>query len=379
MNAAVCSGYDLDEILSQIDHHIESGLRPSLAIVFCSPVQDSPSLCTALLDRGLSVVGATTAGEIAGAEVLEGGCTVMLWASDLDHTLVWGEARADGESMEAVAERLGRAAADRFADPVVFVFASGLATDGESVVRGLERGAGGTVPLYGGLAADDMRVVETRVFADGSTYSDGIAALVLDRSRYHVEGLVSSGWEGVGIAKTVTRSEGNVVYELDGECVLDVYSQYFDLGDLRSGDVNVTLEIGVQYPLSVGRDDGTTVIRAPLMADPEAGSLIFAGGVPEGARVRFCIPPSLDIVQSVMEEAGVLRTRSPEADAVVLVSCKARHTALGPIMQDEIEGLHEVWDAPMAGYFSYGEIGGPAGACDFHNETCTLVTVRERA
>ncbi len=38
----------------------------------------------------------------------------------------------------------------------------------------------------------------------------------------------------------------------------------------------------------------------------------------------------------------------------------------------------DVWGAPMAGYFSYGEIGGPtSGSCDFHNETCMLLAVRE--
>ena len=379
METQVCSGYSLDDVLSQIDTQTEAGLRPTLALTFCAPDQDASALGAALGERGLSVVGATTAGEIAGGTILEGGCTVMLWEAAPDRFDVWSEERRADDTMEAVAQRLGEAAIQRFAEPVVIVFASGLATDGQTVVQGLERGAGRPVPLYGGLAGDDMRMVETNVLADGQVLSDGLAALILDGSRYRVEGLATSGWQPVGVAKEVTRSEGNVVYELDGAPVLDVYSQYFDLGDLRDSNVSIVMDIGVQYPLLVERDQGRSVIRAPLFSDPDAGSLVFAGGVPQGSRVRFCIPPSLDVVDRVVEEVETLYDRAPDADAVLLVSCKARHSALGPLAEDEVHSLNEVWGVPMAGYFSYGEIGGATGECDFHNETCMLVTVREVA
>jgi hypothetical protein len=46
-------------------------------------------------------------------------------------------------------------------------------------------------------------------------------------------------------------------------------------------------------------------------------------------------------------------------------------------MEDEIRGIFEYWDKPMIGFFSYGEIGATEGAqCDFHNETCTLVSLK---
>jgi hypothetical protein len=45
---------------------------------------------------------------------------------------------------------------------------------------------------------------------------------------------------------------------------------------------------------------------------------------------------------------------------------------------DEVQELHNMWNAPMAGYFSYGEIGARnPSECDFHTETCTLVVLRE--
>ena len=378
MTTHLANGPTPAAILPSVDAALDSGA--TLALAFCSPAHDLDALRQSLAERGLDVVGVTTAGEIAGPEIVEGGVSVQLWNAAPGTFAVWSGTRADGETAEDVAARLGRAAVERFADPVVVAFASGVTTDGEAVVRGVRAGAGREVPLFGGLAGDDLRMIETRVASSHETSSDGVVGLILDGARYDVAGLATSGWQAVGIEKTVTRSAGNVVFELDGESVLDVYRDYFDLDDLGTNGSGVVTGLGVQFPLSVRREDGTSVIRAPLVSDPETEGLVFAGAVPEGGRVRFCVPPSLDAVERVLDEAAAFRDRSPVPDAVLLVSCKARHTAFGPIAEDEVAGLAAVWDAPLAGYFSYGEIGSQAGGvADFHNETCSLVTVRERA
>lgn len=380
MTPLVRSGLDADTVLEQIDADREGGFGPTLAVVFASADHDLDALRAALTARGLDVVGATTAGEIADATILDRGIAVMLWDAAPGSYAVWAGARTPDEATEAVAARLGADAAARFERPVVVAFASGVSTDGEAVVRGALAGAGRPIQLHGGLAGDDFQMVETTVFTGEAALSDGVVALILDGDRYHVEGLATGGWQPVGVEKTVTRSTGNVVFELDGESALDVYADYFAMSDLRSSPQSIAMELGVQYPLSVQRDDGTVVIRAPLLSDPETNGLVFAGAVPQGARVRFCVPPSLDIVDRVVEEAGTLRDQLPNADAVLLVSCKARHLALGPIAEDEVEGLAGLWNAPLAGFFSYGEIGAQAsGACDFHNETCSLIVVRERS
>ena len=381
MTPRLLAGPDAAQVLDRLDRErADDGVQATLALVFCSCDHDVEALRAALVARGLAVVGATSAGEIAGAAILDGGIAVMLWDAAPGSFAVWSGAPGPGGTMEATARRLGTAAAERFAHPVVLAFASGVTTDGEAVVRGIQAGAGRAFPLFGGLAGDDLRMVETRVVSTDGVFSEGLVGLVLDGDRYHVEGIATGGWQAVGVEKQVTRSAANVVYEIDGEPVLDVYGDYFGLGDLAAETTSIAMDLGVQYPLSVQRADGTAVIRAPLLSDPETGGLVFAGAVAEGAQVRFCVPPSLDIVERVVADAAALRARLPEADAVLLVSCKARHTALGPLAEDEVEGLAALWRAPLVGYFSYGEIGAlGAGACDFHNETCSVVAVRERA
>jgi len=69
----------------------------------------------------------------------------------------------------------------------------------------------------------------------------------------------------------------------------------------------------------------------------------------------------------------------PQADAMILFSCKARHIAFGPLIVREIQGLKDIWNVPMAGCFSYGEFGkARRGKQEFHNITCCWVVLKEK-
>jgi len=67
-------------------------------------------------------------------------------------------------------------------------------------------------------------------------------------------------------------------------------------------------------------------------------------------------------------------------DAMIMFSCQGREIAFGPYMSDEIERLRKMWNAPMIGLFSFGEIGrGADGSYDFYNMTVSLALLKENA
>jgi hypothetical protein len=52
---------------------------------------------------------------------------------------------------------------------------------------------------------------------------------------------------------------------------------------------------------------------------------------------------------------------------------------LGPLIEQENEGLHKIWNAPMAGFFTYGEYGnGLDNKYKFHSTTCSWVALKEK-
>jgi hypothetical protein len=379
MKTHVCTGQDVSGLFHEVDAQLAAGLRPTLAVVFSSVALHLHELGREFTRRDIDVVGVTTAGEIANARLLEEACVALLLEADRSAFFVSLQAVHNGETVAPLARELGRRAAATFGNPIVIAFVSGVRTDGEPVVPGVHAGAGRPIPLFGGMAGDDMTMKNTYVFSGDQISEEGLVGLVLDGDRYDVEGIAANGWQPVGVEKTVTSSAGNVVYTIDGEPALDLYRTYLDIphSDPDERPAGPVVVLGVQYPLSVRRDNGTSVVRAPLFYGPDK-SLIFAGSVPQGAKVKFCIPPSLDIVERVVAEAAAVRESIPDADALILVSCKARHMALGPLAEDEISELYKIWGAPMAGYLSYGEIGArEPHHCDFHTDTCTLVVLKE--
>ncbi len=345
---------------------------PTLAIVFASVAHDLAEVGRVFREAGIDVFGASSSGEIvvggAGESIREQ-CIVAL-VLDLDRS-AYGVRLFEAESrgwheLGAAAGRWARASFDR--GPIL-IMATGLTSDGEQIVRGVQREAGAETPIFGGLAGDDFRLTLTYVFSGRKVSSEGVVALAFDGDRVALDGVASSGWVAVGAEKTVTSSEGNVVHTIDGVPALDVYKDYLGL----SSDTDLII---AEYPLQLQRD-GYTVLRAALTAAPGSRSLVYGGTVPEGAKVRFSCSPGVAIIEHALEEIRALRQRAPTADALILFSCKARHMALGPLAEDEVEPIQRLWNAPMVGFYTYGEIGRSAqGATDFHNETCVLVALR---
>ncbi|MFK7936266.1 MAG: FIST C-terminal domain-containing protein, partial [Saprospiraceae bacterium] len=120
-------------------------------------------------------------------------------------------------------------------------------------------------------------------------------------------------------------------------------------------------------------------LRSPLISNETDRSLMLAGGVQTGDQFRFSISPGLEVVDQTIAAFQDLKDQISEADALLLFSCKGRHAALGPMIEDEVKGIYDHWQQPMIGFFSYGEIGADhSGKCDFHNETCSLIVLREK-
>jgi small ligand-binding sensory domain FIST len=108
-------------------------------------------------------------------------------------------------------------------------------------------------------------------------------------------------------------------------------------------------------------------------------SITYSGTVPEGAKVRFSMPPGSEIIDYAIEQMTEFNQQIPISDAVVLFSCKGRHIALGQMVEYEISSIRKLWNVPLVGFFTFGEIGPvPQGRCDFHGYTLVPVLIYEK-
>jgi hypothetical protein len=192
---------------------------------------------------------------------------------------------------------------------------------------------------------------------------------------------------GIKLTKTVTKSSGNIVYTIDDKPALDLVMKYLGLEiDLETGN-DVVTNIGAYYPLQLERENAVPVMRTAMMGNKEDRSLICAGNIPQGAKVRFSLPPDFDVIDKVVSECTELKDEQLQtADAVIMFSCISRYLSFGVMTKEEIQRVSDVWNAPMVGFFTYGEYGkslsagkaGKKGKHEFHNNTCCVVALKEK-
>lgn len=323
-------------------------------------------------------LGCSTAGDIFGTEVSDD--SLVVTAIRFERTRIQAcQTHIDGPGDSfAAGERLGSALAQE--DLVhVFLLSDGLNVNGSELVKGITGRLPSNVTVTGGLSGDGPRFKETLVIAGGEAMPSTVAVVGLYGPGLSVGFGSLGGWDAFGPERRITRSAGNVLYELDGRSALELYKTY--LGPYAK-DLPAS---GLLFPLSIRTErDQTPIVRTILAVDEEEQSMTFAGDVPMGTYARFMKANFDRLIDGAM---GAART-SHEAigaapcELAILVSCVGRKLALGQRIEEEVEGVREVLgDGPvLAGFYSYGEISPfvPSARCELHNQTMTITTLRER-
>ena len=379
MQAKSIKGQSPEEIKDVLQQSITDSFKPTLAIVFLSVKQDIDAVVSILHKEGIRVFGATTSGEFINSEIQEGSIAVMLLDINPNYFKVAFYDKGENSTHE-IARQLGTEGKNTFSHPA-FIIASGwLQTDGEEIIKGIEEGFENEVTIFGGMAGDDLQLREPVVFTYDKKSTTGIVALIIDEEKIHVEGIATCGWKPIGITKTVTKSSGNIVYTIDDQPALDLVIKYLGLNlDNEIGD-SLVFNLGAYYPLQLERENAPPVMRTAMLGNKEDRSLICAGTVPQGAKVRFSLPPDFDAIDTVVNECTDLKNeKQNNSDVVIMFSCISRYLSFGVMTSEEIERVHQVWNAPFIGFFCYGEFGkSKRGKHEFHNNTCCVVTLKEK-
>lgn len=364
----------LKQVLSEAN---TSAFQPTLAIVFCTMAFDLEEIRNCFVERQIALAGCSTAGEIIDDSLHEKSIAMMLMdlapASFQIKLSVYQD-----KSMLQAAQEIGTFVGDCFSNPGVLLMSSGISIDAQQLVEGINSAVSKSIPIYGGLAGDDLALVETYAFTQDGMTENGAAILVFDTEKIAITGLALSGWKPIGGVNVITKAAGNVVLEINNEPALDVFVRYFGLSEAETKHDQL-ISIQTNYPFQLLRDDGKSILRSPILINKEMKSITLAASVSEGDRFRFSTSPGFEVIDQTVEGFQALKAAAPEADALVLFSCKGRHGAFGPLLKNEIKGIYQYWEKPLIGFLSYGEIGNIGDEdIEFHNETCVAVTLKER-
>jgi hypothetical protein len=344
------------------------------------------------------ILGCSTGGQINNNDVNDDEIVAAAISFDATQLRLCRQEVSDPSRSDECGAAIGRALqADNLAS--VFVLSDGLNVNGSALVAGLCSVIGTDIPLTGGLAGDGADFKETIVGADCAPRPHTIAAIGFYGSAIRIGHGSAGGWDQFGPRRQVTKSVGNVLFELDGQPALDLYERYLGPDESQGLPGSALL-----FPIQVydaPRPD-SAVVRTVLAIDRDARSMTFAGDVPQGWTAQL-MRGNLDRLTAGAADAARQASNGLAANDLsaqnrtgkdlagqrsdqrfsILVSCIGRRLLMGQRTLEEVEaaGVELGPETFRLGFYSYGEISPHAtsGHCELHNQTMTITTLAEAA
>ena len=353
---------------------------PKLVVVFSSESIDLERALRAIRTRTEApLIGCTTAGEISTTGPRDASIVVSVFGGD-GFAVETSVAEGASRDLRAAGATAARCVPRSDGHPyrVLLLLTDGLAGDQQEILRGAYRVLGAGVPLVGGCAGDGLRMDKTLQLYDDQILSDSVVAAGIASSAPLGIG-VRHGWRRVGEPMLVTGSFGNRVYTLDDRPALDVYIERLGASDAPEADDEGLARLALTHPLGLSRPNGEEHVRLIGGADLADRSLSCIAEVPQGALVWLMTGDAESVLSAADAACGdslaALGDRPPVG--ILAFDCIARRGVLGAGgIRTEIDRLAaSAAGAPVAGFYTYGEIARTKGISGFHNQTLVVLAV----
>lgn len=367
----------VQEAISQCKKDLD-GLIPQAGIVYSAIDFDYKVILQEINQEypDIELIGCTTDGEISSTlGCVEDSITLILFYSDTIEIKA-GLGRDITNDMDQAAKNAVSEAKSKLSKKEKFCLAlsESISIGGVAVIESIKKELGEEFPIFGGLAADQWNMTKTYQFYKNEVFTDSVQVLIFAGDISFSSG-IASGWEPIGKKRKVTKVEGNIVYELDGEPILDFYNHYVGGNFSR---------VPTEYPLAVFPEGSRKFyIRSPHCFNKEDKSVTFFGDIPKDITVQL-VSGTMEKLSSASENAikeAVANYEGKNPQAALIFTCSARKAILGLNVHKEYSLLIESMpkEFPVCGFYTYGEIAPIENGeqSRFHNGTIVVLLLGE--
>jgi hypothetical protein len=258
----------------------------------------------------------------------------------------------------------------------ILLFSEGGHMNGDHLISGISQNLPKHIAVTGGLAGDSARFAKTTMGLNSTISENLVVAIGFYGDAMDVGYGSNDGWDLFGPLRLVTKSEENVLFDLDDTNALELYKKY--LGDRA----NELPGAALLFPICILKPDGTKLVRTILSINEENQSMVFAGNVPVGSKVQFMIANFDRVIDSASNAATKSQISENEyPDLTIMVSCVGRKLVMQNRTEEEIEAVADTYnqESTFCGFYSNGEIcPSTDGINSLHNQTMTITTFKER-
>ena len=224
------------------------------------------------------------------------------------------------------------------------------------------------VKLFGAVPyAHDIKK-KMFVFTGDSLKDVTVILITYSGKEFHVSTDYVIGWKPMGISMCVTKSDGSILNELDGEPALYVYDKY-----LQIPNDDHFYENAFEFPFLRYIND-TYMMRLPFAGLPD-GSIELRAPINEGDIMYLSYGDVSTILSEVHEARGRMERFHPQI--IRLHNCATRKGFWKKDVNREIEPFERITDT--TGFYTGGEILRVNGELVHFNATLVIVGMREGA
>lgn len=379
--------------LAQIN--IRSSAKINLAIVFGSIELSSANLLQTISNSldNIPIIGCSGGVIISNQGITKHGVAIMLLS--LPEEVYFNTAY-----VSQIKSKTSLSAGKELGDKLLYAFQGvrrdlsvilldGLMGDSSSLISGLQEGLGRSFPFVGGLASDNLRFLKTHLYFNQEVLTDAACGILWGGKLTFGLG-IKHGWKPLGKPRYVTKSSGNIIYEIDNAPAANVYAEYLacDWNKLKKE----LKYISVLYPVGIYLPGEEEYLLRNISSIEEGGALVFRGNVPEASQIRLMIGTKESCLAATQEAADEAKKdlatqalglkKGPRNKFVLVFDSISRYILLRRDAHKELDIIKEKLgrQTPILGLYTYGEQAplravNYRGQTYFHNQTISILII----
>lgn len=354
--------------VAEVVGHVTESLAgpPSVAMLFVAgamidALDDIVDTVQTLLCPDV-LVGSTPVGVVGGAEELEEGDVLGLWAA---YDCPVNSLRL--ESLPGTPPLIAGLPDHIEAGSVIVAVVDPYTFPADALAAQIDE-QHESVALVGGLAVPSGASDRSRIVLNDTIHLDGGAAFVLPPGV--ASPIVSQGCRPIGSPWAVTDADGQMIRGLGGRPALDRLNEVIE--GLSPADRRAAangLHVGVVVDeQQIDFDQGDFLIRAVLGADRSTGAVAVGDQVEVGQTLQFQVRDGASASEDLERLLAPVEGRS-----ALLFTCNGRGSHMFDEASHDASRIHECVGGAVAGMFCAGELGPIGRRNAVHGFTATAL------
>ena len=355
---------NLKEIVTSISNHVKD--QAALISVAEHTKIDIDALISELNKKDIKFIGGIFPKVIHDNEIHDKGIVLNTLVDVLELFVVNNISKQDYEILEIT-----------FTDGVnysLFTYVDGLTSHISKYLSKLYESYGMQTNYFGGGAGSLSLVQKPCVFSNDGFFQDAAVVCVMKMTSNIG---VKHGWNKVEGPFIITKSDGNVIQEINWKNPFSIYKDVVEKHSNRKFNDDNFFDIAKGYPFGIVKNDSESVVRDPLKVN-ENGDLICVGELEDNTLVHILNGNEQSLIEAAVSAVEESVSQASDPRKAIIIDCISRVLFLENNFDKELEAITKTIkdrfpEVSIGGALTLGEISSfGEGYLEFYNKTVVI-------